>query len=145
MMRFGERRGQTLVEFALILPLLLLLLMGVLDFGRAIYANNTIQNAAREAVRIGIVNQNTSVIEAEAQKQAVALGLSPADIDVAFLQPDYTNAAPCSTTPRIGCIVEVEVRYSYTAATPIIGNLVGTLDLTGSSRQPIERRYQSAP
>ena len=137
--------GQTLVEFALILPLFILVLVGILDFSRAIYANNTIQNAAREAVRVAIVDQNVAVIEAEAVRQAVALGLDAGDVDVTFLQPDYTNAAPCNATPRIGCIVEIEVRYQYTAATPVIGNIVGIIDLSGSSRQPIERRYQSAP
>jgi Flp pilus assembly protein TadG len=143
--RRTQESGQTLVEFALILPLLILVLVGVMDFSRAIYANNTIQNAAREAVRVAIVDQNVAVIEAEAIRQAVALGLDATDVDVRFLEPDYTNAAPCNTTPRTGCIVEVEVRYQYTAATPVVGTIVGIIDLVGSSRQPIERKYQSAP
>ena len=50
-----KSRGQTLVEFALILPIFVLLLVGIFDFGRAIYAYNTISNAAREAVRVAIV------------------------------------------------------------------------------------------
>ncbi|MBA3430480.1 MAG: pilus assembly protein [Actinobacteria bacterium] len=136
-------RGQTLVEFALILPIFILLLVGIFDVGRAVYAYNTINNAAREAVRVGIVNQNTGAIEAKAIKQAVSLGLAATDIEVRFLQPDYSNAAPCNATPRTGCLVEVEVRYQYTAATPVIGNLVGVLDLQGSSRQPIERTFNA--
>jgi hypothetical protein len=43
----------------------------------------------------------------------------------------------------VGCIVEVTVTYQYTAATPIIGNLVGTLNLKGMVQQPIERGYVS--
>ena len=38
----------------------------------------------------------------------------------------------------IGCLVEVTVSYEYNAATPIIGNLVGTLDLQASTRQAVE-------
>lgn len=138
-------RGQTLVEFALILPIFILLLVGIFDMGRGVFAYNTINNAAREAVRVAIVNQTNSVIEAEAIKQAVTLNLTGTDVDVNFLQPDYSNAAPCNATPRTGCVVEVIVRYQYTAATPIIGNIVGVLDLEGSSRQPIERTFPAPP
>ena len=54
----GLRReaGQELVEFALILPLLLLLFLGIIEFGRAMLAYNTIANAAREGARYGIVD-----------------------------------------------------------------------------------------
>ena len=131
--------GQTLVEFALILPIFILLLMGIFDFGRAIYAYNTINNAARQAVRVGIVNQNVSAIEAEAIQHGVSLSLDGADVTVTFLAPDYSSTGTCPATPRYGCVVEVEVRYEYTAATPVIGTIVGALNLEGSSRQLIEK------
>jgi Flp pilus assembly protein TadG len=139
-----HRRGQTIVEFALILPIFILVLVGIVDFGRAVYASSTIQNAARQAVRVAIVDQNVTVIETEAIEHAVALGIDGADVDVNFLDDDYTSG-PCSTTPDVGCIVEVEVRYTYNAATPILGNIVGTINMSGSSRQPIESQNASAP
>jgi Flp pilus assembly protein TadG len=153
----SEHRGQTLVEFALILPIFVLLLVGIFDFGRAIYAYNTISNAAREAVRVGIVDQSCNVIGTEARNRA-GLGItwaptvaqpcgpSTSDISIRFLnangttpsggdrclQPDATPGVP------LGCLVEVTVRYRYNAATPIISNLVGTLNLTASTRQAVE-------
>lgn len=45
----GEPRGQTLAEFALVLPLLLVLLLGVVDFGRVFSAGITMEAAARNA------------------------------------------------------------------------------------------------
>lgn len=150
--RHGRTRGQTLVEFALILPIFILILVGIFDFGRAIYGYNTINNAAHEAVRVGIVDQNTTTITARAIKHAVALGLASSDVTVRFLQPDYTGdgitndcapGQPLDMGPRLGCIVEVTVTYHYAAATPVIGNLVGPLTLTGKSQQPIERTFQS--
>ena len=53
-----ERRGsgQALVEFALILPVFLVLMMGVIDFGAALYTDNAIQNGAREGARFGSVH-----------------------------------------------------------------------------------------
>ena len=48
-------RGQALVEFALILPIFLILLFGIIDFGRYVYTANSLNNAAREGARIGSV------------------------------------------------------------------------------------------
>ncbi|MHB1005496.1 MAG: TadE/TadG family type IV pilus assembly protein [Chloroflexota bacterium] len=48
-------RGQALVEFALTLPILLLLTVGVIDLSRGVYYFNTLSNAAREGARFGIV------------------------------------------------------------------------------------------
>lgn len=136
-------RGQALVEFALILPIFILLLVGIFDFGRAIYAYNTIANAARESVRVGIVDQNTTKMEALAIRRADALALTPGDVDVAFLNADLTNAAPCNVGRRIGCVIEVTVRYRYQAATPILGNILGVINLQAVTRQQIERSYTS--
>ncbi|MEK6709809.1 MAG: TadE/TadG family type IV pilus assembly protein [Nitrospinota bacterium] len=54
------RRGQAMVEFALILPILILLIMGVLDFARAFNVVQVVTNAAREGARSGIIPTNTS-------------------------------------------------------------------------------------
>jgi Flp pilus assembly protein TadG len=134
-------RGQTLVEFALILPIFILVLVGIFDFGRAVYAYNTISNSSREAVRLGIVDQNVTKLEAEAVKASVALGATAADVEVAFLTADLSGA--CDVPAEIGCVVEITVHYQYNAATPIIGNLVGTIDMASTTREPIERSYVS--
>ena len=133
-------RGQSLVEFALVLPIFILLLVGILDFGRAIYAYNTISNAAREAARVAIVDQDPAAIRAEAIKQAVSLDLIDADVTIAYANADLTTGAPCNVAaPPNGCVVSVTVDYSYEAATPILGNIVGTIDLSSTTRMPIER------
>ena len=59
--------GQELVEFALILPLLLLLFFGIIEVGRLMLSYDTIANTAREGARYGIVDpSNTTGIQAEA-------------------------------------------------------------------------------
>lgn len=140
--RRDHSRGQALVEFGLILPIFLLVLFGLFDLGRAVFAYNTIQNAAREAVRVAIVDQNEDVILAEAQQHAIGLGLTDANVQLSFLQPD-TMTTPCNTPIAISCEVEILVNYTFTPATPIIGNLVGNLNLSAASRQPVERSYVS--
>lgn len=142
-------RGQTLVEVALILPIFLLVLVGIFDFGRAVYANDTISNAAREAVRLGIVDQTCNAIGLEADQRAASLDVSwnpdPLDpcrdlegeIEISFLDPAL-DGTECTPPIALGCYVEVTVRYQYTAATPIIGNLVGTIHMEATSRLAVE-------
>jgi len=48
--------GQGLVEFALVLPVFMVMLIGMVDLGRAIWANNSVANAAREAARFASVH-----------------------------------------------------------------------------------------
>jgi Flp pilus assembly protein TadG len=137
-----RQHGQTLVEFALVLPLLILLLVGVFDFGRAIFAYNTINNAAREAAREAIVNQTVGDIRAKAASAAAGLSIDPADVSVDFRTSDTAAAGSCNgrigTATIVGCIAVVQVPYSYDAATPLVGALVGPLTLSGESRFAVE-------
>ena len=68
-------RGSVAVEFALLLPVLLLLIFGVIDFGRAINAQITLTQAAREGVRLAALGYSTAAVTTRAQ--SAATGLSP--------------------------------------------------------------------
>lgn len=54
--RVSRTRGQALVEFAIIIPVFLGMLMGILDFGRVVWATTSLASAAREAARYAIVH-----------------------------------------------------------------------------------------
>jgi hypothetical protein len=56
MRRRTPHRGQSLVEFALILPIFLMLLVGIFDLGHVVWTNNALSTAAREATRFAIVH-----------------------------------------------------------------------------------------
>lgn len=53
----GQETGQAIIEMALILPLILLIMAGVFDFGRVLHAYVVVENAAREAAFAGAVEQ----------------------------------------------------------------------------------------
>jgi Flp pilus assembly protein TadG len=53
--RRKKDRGQDLVEYAIVFPVLMLLVLGVFEFGRIIYSYNAISNLAREGVRYAVV------------------------------------------------------------------------------------------
>ena len=129
--------GQSLVETALVLPILLVILMGIFDFGRAIFAFNAISNSAREAARVAIVNQNATAVEDEAKHSAI--GLDPTEIDVTFTIPD------CGATVLVGCTAQVTVDHEWSAITPIIGNLVGPIQLSSTTEMKVEHVGNVSP
>ena len=140
--------GQALVEFALVLPVFLLIIMGIVDAGRLIYTYNTVANASRDGARVAIVNQSTDGTDTCdttsasawstgcAIQSAIALGLTDSDVDVEYRDP--TDSGPC-TTPLIGCIAAVTVTATYQALTPIIGQILGPIDVSATTKMPIER------
>jgi len=140
-------RGQTLAEFAMILPVFLLVLVGLFDAGRLVFAYHTVNNAAREGGRQAIVDQTQSHVQARAAQHAVALGLLPGDIvvdyreqitpDVPFSCVDNQGNYAVGTGYIVRCVAVVQVPYQYVAATPIIGNLIGPMQVTGEVRFPV--------
>jgi Flp pilus assembly protein TadG len=58
--RSARGRGQALVEFALVIPIFLLLVAGMIDFGLGLNASITVSNAAREGARLGVVTKLTA-------------------------------------------------------------------------------------
>jgi Flp pilus assembly protein TadG len=136
-------RGQALVEFALVVPLLILIFMGLFDAGRAVFAWNTLSNAAREGARVAIVDQTTDVAgtpagATEAANQASGLGLDATDVtkvEVRYLEPDLTTLCPARS---LGCVAEVTVHYQFRAITPVIGAVIGPINLAATTQLPIE-------
>ena len=112
--------------------------MGIFDLGRAVYANSTISNAAREGARIAIVDQTCTHITSEASRQSVAL--AGVTVNVEFRTAAGVLLATCPTIAAraIGDVAVVKVTYAYSAATPLISNLLGTLTLNAQSKFAIE-------
>jgi Flp pilus assembly protein TadG len=142
-------RGQSLVEFALVLPIFLLMLMGIVDAGRLIYTYNTVSNAARDGARVAIVNQSTTGTNTCDTTSATAypvgcavasglvLNIDPTT-DVSVQYNDDTDTTPCSPV-AIGCIAVVTVTGTYQPLTPLIGQIIGTIDVSSTTKMPIER------
>ncbi len=136
-------RGQSLVEFALILPIFVLILVGVFDFGRAVFAYNTVNNAAREGSRLAIVDQTEAHIDNLGVQRADSIGVDPSQITIDYRNPSTPNTpGSCAGGPGdasiVGCLAVVRVTYDYNAATPILAQLVGTISIAGESRFRVE-------
>lgn len=154
-----REQGSSLVEFALILPVLTMILMGIFDFGRAIYAFSAISNGAREGARYGIVhptNRDTdppyaeNTIEARAAAQLMGLDPARITIKVCFPPPSFDrktyNYKGCpDPNPRARSdptwgYISVLILYDFYPATPLIGSIWGggPLQLTARSSMHLE-------
>jgi Flp pilus assembly protein TadG len=98
-------RGAAAVEFALLLPVLLLIVFGIIDFGRALNAQVTLTQAAREGARLEALNQPNVV----SRTQAAATGLSPVSVGV--------TSCPPGAGPESNAVVKAT--YSFHFVTPV--------------------------
>lgn len=142
--------GQSLAEFALLLPVLLLVLMGLFDFGRAVFAYNSVSEAARNGARVAIVNQRLPDICFVAASRAVGLGLPTtcapngnAGTEGVWVT-EASTGTPISCT-AINCRQTVKVTYGFRPITPIIGAILGPIYLTSTSTVPVENPCLTGP
>ncbi|MGQ9572421.1 MAG: TadE/TadG family type IV pilus assembly protein [Dehalococcoidia bacterium] len=105
--RRGKKEGgQSLVEFALVLPIFLLVLFAIVDFGMAFHAWITVTNSAREGARLGSVRAPASEIEQRVRDTAGSLG-------------DDVAVTVSNAQGNPGDSVVVEVSYVYSLITPL--------------------------
>jgi len=125
--RKGNERGQALVEFALVIPLFLFLIFGLIDFGRVVYANNAVSQAAQDATRWGSVQSRSS---SEAGRTSIAdhalegmVAVPSATVEVTCEKTTLLVNMPCMS----GDILVVEVSSDVEMITPIIAQLMQAL------------------
>jgi Flp pilus assembly protein TadG len=113
--RPSSRQGQSIVEFAFVLPLLLLLTFGIIEFGFFVYNKQIITNAAREGARIGIIatqprvpatgaDSITSIVNAYLGNHLVTFGNASTPVT------SVTGYAP---NAAFGSNLSVSVQYDY--------------------------------
>lgn len=106
------QKGQDLMEFALVLPLLFLVVFGVLDLGRLFHAGITITNAARVGARFGTRNKDATDGEIrvatrdEAFESGIDLSTTPIDID-------YLDLLPLGNPDGNNDTIQVKISYNF--------------------------------
>lgn len=122
--RRSRRKGQSLVEFTLVLPIFLLLVAGITDFGMLLYSNMTAINAAREGARLSVTYPgDTAAVEARVREMATGLDQSYLSVTTTCERPDAAPATTfhACTDPmwQSGDAVVVKVDYTYHLIWPL--------------------------
>jgi Flp pilus assembly protein TadG len=128
--RFGSERGAAAVEFALVVPILLLLLFGIIEFGRVYNAQIELSGAAREGVRVMAIQNSPTAARAATRQGAPSLNPALTDSQISILtngpDPSSCLGAPGATNPT----VTVTATYPLTFLTGMFGN---GITITGKS------------
>ena len=106
-----SEKGASAVEFALILPILIILVFGIVEFGIAFNNYITITHAAREGARIAAVDLNNPDLKNIIIERAFPVQITEDDIVIST--PEGTD---------IGDPVEVEITYNISITIPLVGS-----------------------
>ena len=111
-------QGQAIVEMALVLPILIMLIFGIVEFGRILNTNMIVTDLSREGARKGAVGGTDGEIVTTVLSNAIAADLEQDDVSV--------NIIPAAVSKRTrGTSVEVQVSYPVDIIAPVIGTITG--------------------
>lgn len=126
-----EERGSVIVEFALVAPLLLMIVMGIIDFGWMIDRNNMVNNVSRDAARVASLDGTFQQVKDTADSELDSAGIDSSDPSVVTVTitcaPQNQGGQACApndessfnTNATSGSTVTVKVVYEHHWITPV--------------------------
>jgi Flp pilus assembly protein TadG len=121
--RLRDERGATAVEFAFIVPLLIVLVLGIAEFGHAFQVQGTLSAAAREGVRMMALQNDPGAARAVVRDAASSLDPAVTDAQIAI------SPASCPTLNSGTTTVRLTIDYPMPYLTGFFGTSIG---LTGT-------------
>jgi len=131
-------RGQDLIEYAIIFPILFMVLVGIFDLGRVVYYYSALTNVAREGARWAVINPtDTANIKGIVCYYAVGLDLGCPNPPVTVTPLDQDSNGRDDH-------IRVNVSYDFKPVTPLMGSFLGlgssdTLSLHGPAIMRLEQ------
>ena len=125
----SSKRGQAIVELAIVFSLFIMIILVVFDLGRSVYYYSAIYNAAQEGARYGIVHPD-DVAGAQAAARHLAVGLA--------IDPQVTFPVDATTKDKS---VNVRIEYEFTPVTFVLKLLTGsdTITLVSEATMLVEK------
>ncbi|RAX18427.1 pilus assembly protein [Pseudarthrobacter sp. AG30] len=114
--------GAAAVEFAIVVPLLVMLLLGIMEFSRVYNAQAELSAAAREGVRVLAVTGNQTTARSAAKNTAVSMNPALQDTNISF-------GTPCPSTVSAGTSPQATVTITYSLST--LTGIAGPFTMTG--------------
>ncbi|WP_147803221.1 TadE/TadG family type IV pilus assembly protein [Alkalicoccus halolimnae] len=123
-----SERGQSMVEFALVVPLLIILLFGIVDVSRLFHASLTMDHAGREAARAASLQLSDAEVIGTAVDSGSSISLASGHVDI----------SPGAGARMSGERVTITITYPVDFLTPVIGNMAGSFELTNTTVMRVE-------
>jgi Flp pilus assembly protein TadG len=120
--RKARDRGSAAVEFALVVPVLLLIVFGIIDFGRLLNAQITLTEAAREGVRLAALGDPDAAVQAR---------VAAAAPDLKGVIVTVTSSCPPGAGPAANAQVDVSDPFSFITPIGAIAGLFGDFGVGG--------------
>ncbi len=124
-----KQSGQSLVEMAITLTLLMTLLAGVVDIGRAFFAWVAIRDAAQEGALYGSINPSRSDLITDRARAAAA---SAVDLSQLTVSAPVFSGGQCASADGSNSI-RVNITYRYNTITPFLSAIIGSQITVGAS------------
>jgi Flp pilus assembly protein TadG len=121
----GCRKGSVAVEFALIIPVALMIFLGIVEVGRAMWVRTSLQFVAEEGARYMMVHQNAPDAELSAFALSKLVGVDPASVDLSLDRETVDGTD----------FVTINATFQFQYVVSLIGG--EPFVLTGSSRAPL--------
>ena len=137
--RKNNQKGQSLLEFALIIPIVSVIFMGIFDFGWMLHKQMTMDNAARAAARRGAVGIQTPEL-IQRMKDSVYFDLRDDQIEISILDPEHNDTGD-NTNRTTDNIIVVEVTLTDVQLITPLKNLIssmGTINLNSRAEFLVE-------
>ena len=120
-----RRKGAAIVEAALVLPIFFMVILGIVEFGRAFMISQLIQHAAREGCRKAVTGAyTTSTISSDIKSELASVGVESSKVSVSIIvtvesgNPAVSNHEVASATTKDLVAVSVSVPFSNVALIP---------------------------
>jgi Flp pilus assembly protein TadG len=133
--RICDQRGQALVEFAVLAPVLVLILVGVIQVGSWLFSDMSLSSATREAGRLLSTSKDDANITQDVKNRLVQnldSGIDPSQVTV-----DY-NPEPAGSTPQWASGTTVTMTVTYPDQLNVMGVALGASNMTTSAQVRIQ-------
>jgi Flp pilus assembly protein TadG len=120
--RLANERGQALIEAAVTLPIILLIAVGIFEFGRAYQTYQVVTNAAREGARVAIIH-NATTAEVESRVRGYIRSGQLANVDQTQITVNQAASVVIGANTASASVVSVSYPFSFMVINPV-ANLV---------------------
>jgi Flp pilus assembly protein TadG len=125
----NSQRGQSLVELALSLMVILMLLMGAIDFGVALFAYVSMRDAAQDGAIYGSINptDQTGIKYRSVAAASDVIVIDPSEVTVTI---NGTACEGSSGSPATPNTLTVSIVHQHPVSTPLVGAMIGSQTIT---------------